>query len=283
MSNFFSKASFKRYIISVPVEILQLIPLILQLILPLIQQSQKPDSPAQVIVVQPSPAPTAAAPVALNQESDHHHHHHHLHHPILNPFALHPLAFYDYAMFGDPLFPFRTDDKTVQILRNTAERKGRTIVRMKTRSTPKSKMVPRARQMTNSNKKQLLIRKVPNQLSSSPRKKVPALSKPRRTKKRLTKKRVFTKTKHHQYPRKPRNKIQFRRQFSLPGKQSSVFVSSFDLMRGVTFAFRGKSYKLTLRQMINVLRRKNLLRDRKIKPKIKKYSTHRWKYQRNNI
>ena len=207
-------------------------------------------------MVQPSPAPTAAAPVALNQESDHHHHHQHLHHPILNPFALHPLAFYDYAMFGDPLFPFRTDDKTVQILRNTAERKGRTIVRMKTRSTPKSKMVPRARQMTNSNKKQLLIRKVPNQLSLSPRKKVPALSKPRRTKKR---------------------------QFSLPGKQSSVFVSSSDLMRGVTFAFRGKSYKLTLRQMINVLRRKNLLRERKIKPKIKKYSTRRWKYQRKNI
>ena len=89
----------------------------------------------------------------------------------------------------------------------------------------------------------------------------------RKPMKRLTKKRTSP-VKNSQYSqRKYRKKLHFRRQINLPGRSSPVLVSSSDLMRGVNFAFKGKSYKLTLRQMMKVLRRRNLLKKRKIKSK----------------
>ena len=82
--------------------------------------------------------------------------------------------------------------------------------------------------------------------------------------------------------RKNRKKIQFRRQFNLTGRSSPVLVSSPDLMRGVNFAFKGKSYKLTLRQMMKLLRRRNLLSKKKTKPK-SKLQTFQQKYLRKKV
>ena len=55
-----------------------------------------------------------------------------------------------------------------------------------------------------------------------------------------------------------RKPISFQRKFRLPGRRSPVLVSSKDLVRGVNFLYKGKSYKLTLRQIFAILRRKNI-------------------------
>ena len=69
------------------------------------------------------------------------------------------------------------------------------------------------------------------------------------------------------YPagRKNRKKIQFRRKFKLPDGTSPLLVSSSDVRRGVNFTFKGKSYKLTLRQMMKLLQRRK--GDAKMHPK----------------
>ena len=74
--------------------------------------------------------------------------------------------------------------------------------------------------------------------------------------------------------RKNHKKMQFRRQFNLPGKSSPVLVSSSDLKRGVNVSFKGKFYKLTLRQMKKLLQRRNLLNKRKIKQKPIQHTFH---------
>ena len=115
-----------------------------------------------------------------------------------------------------------------------------------------------------------------NPLSPRPFKAIRTISKPR---KRLIKKRTNP-VKSSQ--RKNRKKIQFRRQFNLPGKSSPVLVSSSDLARGVNFAFKGKSYKLTLQQMMKVLRRRYLLRKKKTKPK-SELKSFQQKYLRKKV
>ena len=104
-----------------------------------------------------------------------------------------------------------------------------------------------------------------NPITLRPLRRVSALK--TRRKKRLIKKRTYPARSNQHIRRKNRKKIQFRRQFNLPGNSYPVLVSSSDLMRGVNFAFKGKSYKLTLRQMMKLLRRRNLLKKRKTKPK----------------
>ena len=101
-----------------------------------------------------------------------------------------------------------------------------------------------------------------------------AIKKRRKQRKRLIKMRTNP-VKSSQ--RQNRKKIQFRRQFNLPGKSSPVLVYSSDLARGVNFAFKGKSYKLTPRQMMKVLQRRNLLKKKKTKPK-SKLQTFQHKY-----
>ena len=90
-------------------------------------------------------------------------------------------------------------------------------------------------------------------------KRVPTLKTRKKPNKRTVKKRI--------YPagRKYRKKIQFRRKFRLPGGSSPLLVSSSDVRRGVNFTFKGKSYKLTLRQMIKLLQRRK--GDSKMHPK----------------
>ena len=74
----------------------------------------------------------------------------------------------------------------------------------------------------------------------------------KKPKKRTIKKSTYT------VRRKNHKKLQFRRQFNLPGGSSPVLVSSSDVRRGVNFTFKGKSYKLTLRQMMKWLQKRNL-------------------------
>ena len=232
-----------KHFFSVPSEILQLIPLILSLILPLIQQSQTPPPPSQIVFITPAPALTAPPPVTQPPEPDHHYQHHHPPYPILDPFAFHPLAFYDYALFGAPLLPFRTNDQILQRLKKpTKDRKTSRVMKGKKKVRSHNKLIRKQK------KKKI------NQVAPRP---LRAIKKRRKQRKRLIKMRTNP-VKSSQ--RQNRKKIQFRRQFNLPGKSSPVLVYSSDLARGVNFAFKGKSYKLTPRQMMKVLQRRNLLK-----------------------
>ena len=89
-----------------------------------------------------------------------------------------------------------------------------------------------------------------------PFKRISTLKARKKPKKRTIKKRIYP------AERKNRKKLQFRRQFKLPGESSPVLVSSSDVRRGVNITFKGKSYKLTLRQMMKFLKRRNLFLSR---------------------
>ena len=207
-----------------------------------------------------TPAPLLTAPPVTQPpqpEQEHHHHHHHApYHPIIDPFALHPLSFYDYALFGAPLLPFRTNDQTLQRLKKPSG----TI-----RKTSRMKVKKNVHSNSRISKQRM------NRLAPRPVRRVSLLKTRKKNKKRLIKKRTYPVRKNQISQKKNHKKIQFSRQFNLPGRNSSpVLVSSSDLVRGVNFAFKGKSYRLTLRQMIKLLRRKNLLKKRKISPKSKR-------------
>ena len=58
--------------------------------------------------------------------------------------------------------------------------------------------------------------------------------------------------------RRRRRRVPFKRTFSIPGKRSKVYVSSKDLFHGINFNYRGKNYKLSLRQIRQLLKRKKL-------------------------
>ena len=205
-----------------------------------------------------TPAPVLTAPPVTpppQPEPEHHYPHHHApYHPIIDPFALPPLSFYDYALFGAPLLPFRTNDQTLQRLKKPSG------------TIRKTSRMMKVKKKVNSNSRLSKQRIAPRPLRRV------SLLKPRKNhKKRLIKKRTYPVSKNQLCQKKNRKKIQFRRQFNLPGRNSSpVLVSSSDLVRGVNFAFKGKSYRLTLRQMMKLLRRKNLLKKRKISPKSKR-------------
>ena len=200
------------------------------------------------MIVQPGPAPTAAPAITKphNQKPEHHyHHHHHAPYPILYPFALYPLAFYDY----DPLalLSFRTNDETLQKSKKPQDKKS---IRMKNmKAKVESKSIPKQ------------MKKV-DLFSLQPLRTSKTRIKPKKGRNRQNIK------------RKNRKKMQFKHQFNLPDKSSPVLVSSSDLKRGVDFSFKGKSYKLTLRQMKKLLRKRNLLKKRKTKPKLKQQTFH---------
>ena len=214
---------FYKELFSVPAVILQLIPLILSLILPLIHQNQTPAPHPQIVFVTPAPVHTAPPPVTHPPipEPYHHHHHHHPPYPILDPFALHPIAYNDYALFGAPYLPFRTNDQTLQGLKKPTERKKRRVMKGRKRVKSKNK------QITKQNEKKL------NHLG--------AIRTKRKPRKRLIKDKTNLIKNSVNGQRKYRKKIYFRRQFNLPGSSSPVLVSSSDLMRGVNFTFKGKS------------------------------------------
>ena len=224
----------------------------------MIQQSQTPAPPPQIVFITPAPVLTAPPPVTQPPlpEPEHHYHHHAPYHPIIDPFALHPLSFYDYALFGAPLLPFRTNDQTLQRLKKPSDRKTSRMMKVKKKKKVKSYSRISKQKM--------------NPLAPRPLRRVSPLKTRRKYNKKLIKKRTYPVRKRQIGQKKTRKKIQFRRQFNLPGRSSSpVLVSSSDLVRGVNFAFKGKSYRLTLHQMMKLLRRKNLLKKRKIRPKSK--------------
>ena len=144
-------------------------------------------------------------------------------------------------------------------------------------------MKPKRRVYSDDKPKRKLMKKKKsesvNPLAPRPLRIVSRLKTGKKSKKRPIKKRTYP---MRYKPQKSHKKIPFRRQFSLPGKSSPVVVSSSDLLRGVKIAFKGKSYKLTLRQMIKVLRRRNLLKSRKTKQKPKRLTGHH-KYLRKKV
>ena len=61
--------------------------------------------------------------------------------------------------------------------------------------------------------------------------------------------------------------LSFNRTFQVPGKKSKIEVSSKDIRKGLRFRFNNRYYTLTLKQIFNILRRKQLRSFNNIKKK----------------
>ena len=79
--------------------------------------------------------------------------------------------------------------------------------------------------------------------------------------------RTIIRKRHRQSWRKRLQRIKFNRNFAVPGRKSSVSVSYNNLKRRLDFQYQGKFYKMTLRQILNILR------DKKFKLKLKRNRT----------
>ena len=59
-------------------------------------------------------------------------------------------------------------------------------------------------------------------------------------------------------PRVGKRPIAFKKRFKVPGKRGSVVVSSSDVFRGLNFLYKGKKYKVSLQQILKILKRKQI-------------------------
>ena len=233
----------------VPSDILSLLPIILQLIIPLIQANNNNNNNYKPPPPTTPPAPHTQPP-NFHTDPPQHYHHHHLSQPLFPSSSLFSfpfdysgfynnlLPFYDYSVFYDPFLPFRTNNVSASATgggknRNTNKRP--TLRNRKTRKQKKLKLfraykVFPSKGGTQSEKNAKPIRKR--------KRKIPSGKKRRKPESRQ------------------RRPIAFKRRLKVPGAGRSVTVSSQDLMRGIKIRYRGKSYKLSLSQFFSYFKRK---------------------------
>ena len=204
---------------------------------------QTTPAPQQIIFYSPPPDYTH---VATTKPPYHYHHHHY---PIYGSLGLPPLPLYDYFY---PLPFFRSlDNLTVHDNLVKQSRSYKSPLRRRVKPTKISKKrltskVQRRRIVKKKIKRNPLSVKISN-IKKGARERQPSISSHQNKRQRKRKVR-----------RRKRRKISFRRTFSVPGKTSKLYVSSRDVMHGLTFRYNGKSYNLTLRQIRRLLRGKVL-------------------------
>ena len=242
----------------IPQEIFSLLPIILQLIIPLIQSN---NNNANV----PPPPPATAAPPPLPQpqlhQTDRPHHHHHHHHLQQLPYPSSGLfsfpfdysgfynsflPFYDYSVFSDPFFPpFRTHSQASPAGHGKPKPRTdqKTGLRKKKKKRKKLKLFRTLPQKTVKDKPQV------SRSRKSKKKTIP-----RRKKKKNPRKQKEEKRKKKR--EKSRRRIAFRKRLRVPGGGDLVTVSTPDLTRGIQISYHGKSYKLSIPQLFNYFNRK---------------------------
>ena len=255
---------------AVPSELLILLPVILQLISSLINNNQVNNTPPpQVLIITPPPAPATPAPET--RPPPHHYYYHH--HP---PYYGLPLdygglfnQFYNYV--ADPfLFPFRSqggpDVQSSKDQRRSENNIGRKVHKKTSESKqPRSLPMHRARYKKKGIIGSKKIRKRPS-LGRRRKKRISGKGTAREVsiyKSRFKKARPSGLPKLYPGPlRRPRigkrPKIAFKKRFKIPGRRNSVVVSSSDVYRGLNFLYKGRNYRISLEQLLKILRRKQL-------------------------
>ena len=235
---------------------MSLLPIILQLIIPLIQANNNNNNnnyiPPPTAPPPPPPKPQPL-PTQHHNEPPHHHHHHHLGQSLFPSSSLFSfpfdysgfynnfLPFYDYSVFYDPFLPFRTYKNVTA----TGRAQQRNTNKKKTLKNRKNIKLFRTYKTFSPKRGSERVRK--SKSIQKKRRKIPLKGK---------RKRVPMNKKRKKSQSTRRRPIAFRKRLKVPGKAISATISTPDLMRGIQIRYRGKSYRLSLPQFFSLFKRK---------------------------
>ena len=245
----------------------------------MLQQNHQNQQPSVIHVQLPStPSTTMLPPAPTHPDRPSYHHHYH----PLPPYALYGLPL-DYGLFSpihdyvfeqalfSPAFRSANVSITGKLIKSKPRfRKGKVI-----QVAPSSGNIPRFRKRkkvilgaSNSGKEPAKTRQIVtlkgNKISLATMKPQKKTFKNGRKKKRTFVPKIPSKRNTSGGRKKI---LSFNRTFQVPGKKSKIEVSSKDIRKGLRFRFNNKYYTLTLKQILNILRRKQLRSFNNIKKK----------------